>query len=255
MGIFDDLKNKISDYSNSKNQQEDQFFDDEYNDAIDPAYNDAYNDDQAGFVSEPTYRDINSVPNADSYGDSGLGMLRQTPRGEAQSVSVYSRSGVRLDNTNPDQYLDRYSASPSAIGYAAPGEPVSSYRPGAYDTPSSYEAKRSAQTTSVTPAAMVTDFTSAASAQLPAYILKTESYDDVETVVRRVKTRQPVALVFTNVKTEVAMRVLDFSYGFACGSGATVEELGDRLFMVLPRGCEVKESDLNKLREEGYLKR
>ena len=256
MGIFDDLKNKISDYSNAKNQQDDQFYDDEYDEGFDQGYDNSYDDNQGSYVSEPTYRDFNSVPNADSYGDSGLGMLRQTPRGEAQSVSVYSRSGVRLDNTNPDQYVDRYSASPSAIGYAAPhGEPVSSYRPGAYDTPSSYEAKRSAEVTSVAPAAMVTDFSSATSAQLPAYILKTESYDDVETVVRRVKTRQPVALVFANVKTEVAMRVLDFSYGFACGSGASVEELGDRLFMVLPRGCEVKESDLNKLREEGYLKR
>ena len=91
--------------------------------------------------------------------------------------------------------------------------------------------------------------------QLPAYILKPESYDDVETVVRRVRTKQPVALVFVNVRTEVAKRVLDFSYGFACGSGAGVKEVGDRVFMVLPQGCEVKESDLAKLRSEGYLRR
>ena len=90
--------------------------------------------------------------------------------------------------------------------------------------------------------------------QLPAYILRPESYDDVETVVRRVRTRQPVVLIFAGVRTEVAKRVLDFSYGFACGLGASVRELGDRVFIVLPQGCEVKDSDLDKLRTEGYLK-
>lgn len=59
---------------------------------------------------------------------------------------------------------------------------------------------------------------------------------------------------FVGVRTEVAKRVLDFSYGFACGLGATVKEVGDRVFMVLPAGCEVKDSDLKKLRADGYLK-
>ena len=88
----------------------------------------------------------------------------------------------------------------------------------------------------------------------PIKPMRPESYDDVETVVRRVRTKQPVALIFVGVRTEVAKRVLDFSYGFACGLGATVKEVGDRVFMVLPAGCEVKDSDLKKLRADGYLK-
>ena len=64
------------------------------------------------------------------------------------------------------------------------------------------------------------------------------------------RTKQPVALIFVGVRTEVAKRVLDFSYGFACGLGATVKEVGDRVFMVLPAGCEVKDSDLKKLRAD-----
>ena len=51
-----------------------------------------------------------------------------------------------------------------------------------------------------------------------------------------------------------AKRVLDFSYGFACGLGASVREVGDRVFVVLPQGCEVTESDMAKLRADGYLK-
>ena len=72
--------------------------------------------------------------------------------------------------------------------------------------------------------------------------------------MRRVRTKQPVALIFVGVRTEVAKRVLDFSYGFACGLGATVREVGDRVFVVLPQGCEVTESDMAKLRADGYLK-
>ena len=93
-----------------------------------------------------------------------------------------------------------------------------------------------------------------ATPQLPIFELRPESYDDVETVVRRVRTKQPVALIFVGVRTEVAKRVLDFSYGFACGLGASVREIGDRVFVVLPQGCEVTESDMAKLRADGYLK-
>ncbi len=48
--------------------------------------------------------------------------------------------------------------------------------------------------------------------------------------------------------------MLDFSYGFACGLGASVREVGDRVFIGLPQGCEVKDTDLAKLRKDGYLK-
>ena len=134
------------------------------------------------------------------------------------------------------------------------------YRPGAYDTPSSYAESARARAAAPAPAPAPSDASAYASniinatPQLPAYVLRPESYDDVETVVRRVRTKQPVALIFVVVRTEVAKRVLDFSYGFACGLGATVKEVGDRVFMVLPAGCEVKDSDLKKLRADGYLK-
>ena len=118
--------------------------------------------------------------------------------------------------------------------------------PGAYDTPSSYAESARARAAAPAPAPAPSDASAYASniinatPQLPAYVLRPESYDDVETVVRRVRTKQPVALIFVGVRTEVAKRVLDFSYGFACGLGATVKEVGDRVFMVLPAGCEVK---------------
>ncbi len=166
---------------------------------------------------------------------------------------MYTRSGqlVGDDSRHATTYNPPSRSQDSAAG---------GYRPGAYDTPSSYAESARARAAAPAPASAPSDASAYANniinatPQLPAYVLRPESYDDVETVVRRVRTKQPVALIFVGVRTEVAKRVLDFSYGFACGLGATVKEVGDRVFMVLPAGCEVKDSDLKKLRADGYLK-
>ncbi len=241
MSILDDIKSKLP-----FGRNDDQYGYDEYQD-------DYYGDDE-GYAGEPSYRDA-----ADSYADpyaapgaqepQPTGMLGQTHRGEAESVAVYTRSGQPVGD-----------AARHASAYNPPARSADAYRPGAYDTPASYADARAASVARERVSAPTRAESRAAdiltaTPQLPAYILRPESYDDVETVVRRVRTKQPVALVFVNVKTETAKRVLDFSYGFACGSGASVKEVGDRVFMVLPKGCEVKESDLAKLRSEGYLKR
>lgn len=91
------------------------------------------------------------------------------------------------------------------------------------------------------------------SGKLPAYVLKPTSYDDVQMVVRRVRTNQPVVLSFKNLKIEVAKRILDFSFGLACGIDGAVEELGDRVFVVLPQGVELAEADKRKLRADGLI--
>ena len=180
------------------------------------------------------------------------GLLGQTRRGEAESVAVYTRSGQLVGDDS--RHATTYNPPSRSQDSVASG-----YRPGAYDTPSSY-AENTRARAAAAPAPAPSDASAYASniinatPQLPAYVLRPESYDDVETVVRRVRTKQPVALIFVGVRTEVAKRVLDFSYGFACGLGATVKEVGDRVFMVLPAGCEVKDSDLKKLRADGYLK-
>ena len=176
------------------------------------------------------------------------GVLGQTRRGEAESVAVYTRSGQLVGDA------DRHATT-----YNPPARSHDDYRPGAYDTPSSYAAQTRARAAATpAPASSMTESHAAsilnATPQLPIYELRPESYDDVETVVRRVRTKQPVALIFIGVRTEVAKRVLDFSYGCACGLGATVREVGDRVFVVLPQGCEVTDSDLAKLRADGYLK-
>ena len=91
------------------------------------------------------------------------------------------------------------------------------------------------------------------SSVLPPYVLKPAAYDDVQMVVRRVRTNQPVVLVFRNTNIEAAKRILDFCFGLACGLGGAVQELGDRIFVVLPAGIELSDSDIEKLVNDGDL--
>lgn len=247
MGFLDDIKSRIPFGQNQAQDgyAQDGYADDGYGDdygyADDGGYGDGY---QGG--GEATYP--NSMDNYYTPEPPSNGVLGQTRRGEAESVAVYTRSGQLVGDA------DRHATT-----FNPPARSQDTYRPGAYDTPSSYaEGLRNHAASSQQSAPQAsTDYVSSivnATPQLPAYVLRPESYDDVETVVRRVRTKQPVALVFVGVRTEVAKRVLDFSYGFACGLGASVQEVGDRVFMVLPAGCEVKQSDLAKLKSDGYLK-
>ena len=91
------------------------------------------------------------------------------------------------------------------------------------------------------------------SGQLPPYVLKPVSYDDVQTVVRRVRTNQPVVIVFRNTNIETAKRILDFCFGFSYGVNGEIEELGDRVFAVLPSGIQLTATDIDKLVADGDL--
>ena len=93
------------------------------------------------------------------------------------------------------------------------------------------------------------------SGQLPPYVLRPVSYDDVQTVVRRVKTNQPVVIVFRNTNIEVAKRILDFCFGLSYGLDGDITELGDRVFAVTPAGIQLSRADIAKLVADGDLVR
>ncbi|MDO5119125.1 MAG: cell division protein SepF [Coriobacteriales bacterium] len=206
--------------------------------------NDDYYDD-GDF--EDYYDDEEEEPQRDTSG-----ILGNTRRPEAESVSVYTRSGRPVGS----------NAGSASAGY---GYPVDSdayrpdYRQTYGDTPMTAQntgrgALGTAGTT--TPGDVgLTPMPRGGVAQLPPYVLRPAAYDDVQMVVRRVRTNQPVVLSFTNTATDVATRILDFSFGFATGIGGAVESLGGRAFVVLPANMSLSQSDLDKLAADGIISR
>ncbi|MCH3968503.1 MAG: cell division protein SepF [Atopobiaceae bacterium] len=213
MGFLNNLRDKLRSGSD----------DDGYYDDAQDGY-DQYYDDQD--------------PSGGAYGQaSNDGVLGNTSRPEADSVSVYTRSGRPV------------TGAPS---YSAPAATTTSWQtlPSERDYDDAPDARGYADP-SVAPQQPVR----VPSGQLPPYVLAPTAYDDVQTVVRRVRTNQPVVLSFKGLQIEVATRVLDFCLGFSCGIDGSVQELGDRVFVVLPAGITLSQADLDKLAQDGTLGR
>ncbi len=141
------------------------------------------------------------------------GLLGNTPRAEVSSVNVYTRGGARRDVQSP-------TYSPIA--------PYPKARP-TYEVPAPV------------------------SAQLPPYVLRPISYNDVQTVIKRVRTGQPVILSFKNTNIDIAKRILDFSFGLTCGIDGSVEEIQDKVFVVLPPAMSLSQGDIDSLRSQGII--
>lgn len=224
MGFFDNLKDKL---------MGDQ--DDYYDDYDDEGY---YDDDQP--EEQPRTH----------------GVLGNTARAEPESVSVYTRSGRPLgDQTGAGQATPRSGASTA--------RPNPAYAPSYRDhddyedetqtigTRGSYQESSHSSSSDSDSRLKAIPRTS----KLPPYVLKPQSYDDVQMVVRRVRTMQPVVISFVTTNIETAKRILDFSLGLSCGINGAVEELGDRVFVVLPQGMELSDSDIDKLVSDGTLEK
>ncbi len=251
MGFLDNIKNKL--------QPRDDYYDDGgyENGYDDGGYDNGYDDGQYYDDAPAQQEQVRTT-----------GLLGNPARPDADSVNVFTRSGRHLSGDElPSAATESYST-------------VNSYSDGAYraadddwrreaDAPRDFDPQPVSDTGSYVPPMTqpgvfgatgntpgdvgLTAVPRVTSGKLPAYVLKPTSYDDVQMVVRRVRTNQPVVLSFKNLKIDVAKRILDFSFGLACGIDGAVEELGDRVFVVLPKGVELADSDTRKLRADGLI--
>ncbi|WP_273448027.1 cell division protein SepF [Thermophilibacter provencensis] len=223
MGFLDSIRDRL------RGGSDDDYYEDDY-------YDEGYEDDGYSGAQEPRRRDVGSSPR----------LLGNTPRPEAESVSVYTRSGRPVSAERPTSAASR----PAPSTYAAPSPVEPSYQPSYHSDATSVMRP----TSSATPGDVgLKPVSRVSSGKLPPYVLKPVSYDDVQTVVRRVRTNQPVVIVFRNTNIETAKRILDFCFGLSFGLGGEVRELGDRVFVVLPADVDLSQSDLDKLVADGDL--
>ncbi len=169
------------------------------------------------------------------------GILGNTTRPEAESVAVYTRSGRPLGTNAGAQ-------SPSVSNRPAPARPSTSY--------SSYRQRREDfengdGNNQATPSVRSQTYGGGqgynASGQLPPYVLRAEEYEDVQTVVRRVRTNQPVLLVLNDTPSDIAQRILDFCFGLSFGIGGAVQPVAGKAFVVLPADITIPQSEIDRL--------
>ena len=228
MGLFDNLRDRLT--GGFQDDYDDDYYDD---------YDDDYEEED-----EPA----------------GTGLLGNTPRPEAESVAVYTRSGrpvsTNAGTTTRDTTTRTSSSSrPSTTSARQPSSArqstgartssgySSSYRKSRDDYDEGFDEY--APSGSYTPATQQTQLNS--SGQLPPYVLRVESYEDVQTVVRRVRTNQPVLLVLDETPGDVAQRVLDFCFGLSFGIDGDVTAVSEKAFVVLPANIQLSPAELDRL--------
>ncbi len=203
---------------------------DNLRDRLTGAYDGDYEDD---------YYDDYDEDGEEEKQPTGSGILGNTSRPEAESVAVYTRSG-RPVGTN--------AGAPTS---GAPNRQTTSSRP--ISSYSSYRRKREdyedgfddyAPSGTYKPATSATLNTSG---QLPPYVLRAEEYEDVQTVVRRVRTNQPVLLVLNDTPGDIAQRILDFCFGLSFGIGGEVQMVDGKSFLVSPAGIQLAQSEIDRL--------
>ncbi len=213
MGLLDNLRDRLS--GGFGDDYDDEYYDDEY--------------DDEDYDDEP----------------SGTGLLGNTPRPEAESVAVYTRSGRPVPSERETQSSDRTArrgTSTRSTSYSARRGTRDDYDKGYDDyAPSSSSSYGSSS-------ASAPSFN--ASGQLPPYVLRAEAYEDVQTVVRRVRTNQPVYLVLSETPADVAQRILDFCFGLSFGIGGEVQPISDKSFLVVPADIQVSQSEIDRLASE-----
>lgn len=228
MGLFDNLRDRLT--GGFQDDYDDDYYDD---------YDDDYEEED-----EPA----------------GTGLLGNTPRPEAESVAVYTRSGRPVSTNAGTTSRDSSTrtsgssrpASSAARTSSAARQPTGARSSSGYS--SSYRKSRDdydegfddyAPSGTYTPQAQQSQLNS--SGQLPPYVLRVESYEDVQTVVRRVRTNQPVLLVLDETPGDVAQRVLDFCFGLSFGIDGDVSAVSEKAFVVLPANIQLSPAELDRL--------
>lgn len=212
---FENLKDRILRGNDDEyyDDYEDDFYEDDFVEEDDGAY-------------EETSESVRLRPTPLATPHAGAGILGNSVRPEAQSVSVRTRSGDLLAG----------EPSPSIGGYTSPSAFAGdAFRDGAMN-------------------AEVRSQDGPRMASLPPTVMKPQTYNDIQPIIRRIRTGQPVVLDLHRTPVPEAKRILDFCYGFALGSEGAMDELDDRVFVLLPSEEGLSQTDLERLAREGILR-
>jgi len=159
------------------------------------------------------------------------------------SQSEMQRGNDRVSAVTADRQAAAYSNNTRAPGGAGVQGANTAVRA---DTPSYYASRSGSATTR-----------SAHSPHRPGVvrnlsIIVPTSYTDAEQVVNAIKAGAAVVINLTQVRAELAKRILDFSFGAAAALEAQVASPANRVY-VITRGHELTIDEQNELKARGVL--
>ncbi len=85
------------------------------------------------------------------------------------------------------------------------------------------------------------------------HVTNPQTFNQVEEVGERFRAGVPVIMNLANASEPVAKRLLDFASGLIYGLDGRIERVGDRVFLLTPRGVDVSTEERARLRERGFF--
>ena len=79
------------------------------------------------------------------------------------------------------------------------------------------------------------------------------SYEDAAQVAEAFRNGSSAVIAFTQIRPELAKRLLDFSFGVVSVSGGSVEKIGDKVFFLSRGGVAITETEKQQLRDAGII--
>jgi cell division inhibitor SepF len=93
------------------------------------------------------------------------------------------------------------------------------------------------------------------SRDVPVQRILPRSFNDAQSLADRFKAGGPVVLDLQGVETDLAKRLIGFASGLTYGRDGSMERLGDRVFLLVPRDVEMPAGQRARLAAQGSLNR
>jgi cell division inhibitor SepF len=221
MGLFDNVKNRLAGVGQSQQY-------DDYDDNYDQQYDDGYDNGN-----------YNGNYNDDSYYGGEQSAQENTYR-PSQPVNVRRRSSLPSNVTPLITTQDVRSVTPNVLDSAACAEPVETK-----DNHEAYDA-RSGRVVPRTASARTSH------RQRDLVVVQPQTYQDAEKIANGLKAGRLVVVDLKHLRPELALRILDFSFGAASVLGAQVERPKDKVY-AFASGGSLSTEETSELTSRGII--
>lgn len=278
MGFMDSMKSRLG--FGGGNQDWD---DDEYDD-YDDGYEDDYVDDEADeYVDDENADELdpgryqpgsmreNSVRLVTHDARSGYGSGQRQRRYEDRTSGYdLQDNDIQSRDTSEPEFLKNRGSAPATDVDAmrrqnyGVSEPKSTFGSGATSRQSAESSRTNASRTNANrhhePASAesgsgyMSGVDSVSGNYSDLMILSPSSYNEAQAIAQTLKRGQTMVLSLKNTRSELAKRILDFSFGVASALGGRVEKIDDKVFLITHNPSGLTDKERRQLVDAGIIR-
>ena len=84
-------------------------------------------------------------------------------------------------------------------------------------------------------------------------VVAPKSYDEIQVIANSIKNGKAIALDLTKTRPELAVRILDFSFGITCGLEGGVQQMKERVYLLTTPRARLVQEDKSRLVSAGLV--